>query len=110
MNKFTDDVAAFLKKNKKVGYCKYTQNCTIYSFHIDDLRLRWLKTSNLEHLHICLASDRIQSSTLMFIIVSKNYEPKGYQPSFKHQILTKNNLKPNETSNFEDYLFNHNFP
>mmetsp|Transcript_33121 Transcript_33121/g.30028 ORF Transcript_33121/g.30028 Transcript_33121/m.30028 type:complete len:107 (+) Transcript_33121:1090-1410(+) len=43
-----NQIASFLKKNRRAGRCKYVHNSsTIYSLHIDDLKSNWLTKYNL---------------------------------------------------------------
>lgn len=82
-----NDIANYLKKHRRAGRCKYFQNSTIYSLHIDDLKPDWLLKYNLDLSNLTNLNPKIKPSSLAYLIVSKNYKPNDIEPPFEPQVV-----------------------
>ncbi len=83
-----NDIANFLKKNRRAGRCKYFQNSTIYSLHSEDLKSTWLSRCNYNGAAL-KNIPKIKPSNLVYLIVSKNYKPSEEEPPFEPQVVTQ---------------------
>lgn len=81
-----NDIATFLKKNRRAGRCKYFQNSTIYSLHSDDLKPAWLQRCNYDVASL-KNIPKIKPSNLVYLIVSKNYKQTDEEPPFEPQVV-----------------------
>jgi hypothetical protein len=80
-----NDIAAYLKRNKRAGRCKYTDISTLYSLHTDDIKQHWLSKFIIDDSRI--NDPKIKRSSLTYLIVSKSYKPTIEDPPLQPELV-----------------------
>ena len=87
-NYILNSIAEKYKNNGRVGRCKYLDNATLYTLHLNDVQLPWITSQAIDSLKRV----NVGASNLAFLVVAKNFIPSQSQPLFKATVLYERRL------------------